>query len=282
MTGLLSAILLLAPSGLHLFDHHREPPGPCCDTCGASSAQVQMLICTMRTHPNWRERDDAAHDLRKFDWKCHPEIGAALASTMVNDCHEEVREEAAESLAKLAPCQPDVHAALVRAENCDPDHATRKWARRALRNLDDHCDAPCSVCGPITASVSVPQMAPTSYVTPLPPIYGDPVPSGTSATIYPEGVPLAPNGYGAAPGTVIEPYGGGTYVPPVEVVPPVEILPPALPPSPSPFLPGASREDEDQDERLADEDPSPVRRTSTDRRTPVLIQLGRGLFGRGR
>ena len=45
---------------------------------------------------------------------------------------EEVREEVAETLAKLAPCTPVAHQALRRAAECDPDHATRKWAQKAL------------------------------------------------------------------------------------------------------------------------------------------------------
>jgi hypothetical protein len=280
MNALLATILLLTPSGLDLFGHHR-PSGPCCDACGTEVLRVQALIGTLQGHPNWRERDDAAHALRKFDARCHPEIGSALAAAMLCDRHEEVREEAAEALAKLAPCQPDVHAALVRAADCDPDHATRKWARRALRNLDDECVEPCTACGTIAAPVPTRFIAPILPATIAPP-GGVPLeaPYGGPGTVVVPAEPVPPiGGYVLPPETVVEPPYGVEPAPasPLDALPPVEVAPPELPPSPSPFLPGASREDGED----ADADELPLRRASN-RREPVLIRFGQRLFGDGR
>ena len=38
---------------------------------------------------------------------------------------------------------------------CDPDHATRKWARRALKAMSGRCEAPCQVCGPTPGGFAV-------------------------------------------------------------------------------------------------------------------------------
>ena len=35
-----------------------------------------------------------------------------------------------------------------RPRRCDPDRSTRKWAGRALDNLEDECTSECSACGP--------------------------------------------------------------------------------------------------------------------------------------
>lgn len=269
MSAFLATVLLLTPAGLDLFKHHKTPSGPCCDTCGTETARVHALIYTMQTHPKWRQRDNAAHALRKYDAHCHPEIGSALAATMLHDCEEEVREEAAESLAKLAPCQPDVHAALVQASKCDPDHATRKWANRALRNLKDECVAACSVCEPVPGQVIV-TTRPAVYNLPA----GAPLPVGGTVVL-----PAEPY---LEPGATLPP-GSSPSLPPLDAyqatpldgLPPVEIAPPELPPNPSPFLPGASRDLDDE----AEVDETPVRRAST-QRDSGLLRFGQRLLGR--
>lgn len=207
--SLLTTLLLVGPAAMGFSGHHRRPAAVgCCDVCGVGSAEVAGLIREMQCHPKWRKRDNAAHDLREFDWRCHPEAAQALAAAMLCDPEEEVREEAAESLAKMKPCLPEVHAALARASRCDPDHATRKWARRGLEAVGERCVAQCGVCG-------VDPALPAQYVVP--------VPAGSIREV----VPVVP------------------YEPPL--APPVEeIMPPSeLPPGPeaeSPFLaPAASR-----------------------------------------
>ena len=118
------------------------PPVTSCDTCGVRFSIVDAEIYCMQHDPRWRKRDNAANHLRDYDWQCHPQIVTALVTTMLRDCHEEVREEAAESLAKMAPCLPEVHAALRKSALCDPDHATRKWARRGLERVAMNCRRP--------------------------------------------------------------------------------------------------------------------------------------------
>jgi len=124
-------------------------------------------ITLMQTCPNWRKRDDAAHALRKVDWHCHPEVVDALAYTLLRDPEEEVREEAAETLAKLVPCTPVAHQALRQSAECDPDHATRKWARKALKAIAGRCEAPCNICGPTPGGFAVaPQVVPREFPEP--------------------------------------------------------------------------------------------------------------------
>ena len=70
------------------------------------------------------------------------------------DPSDDVREEAAESLEKMAACVPAAHEALSRAASGDPDHGVRKEARKALAALGRRCIADCQVCGPLpTGSV---------------------------------------------------------------------------------------------------------------------------------
>jgi hypothetical protein len=242
----------LAVGGLGLFDclkkkdhgddHRFDGPG-CCGSCLSEYREVQGLLVEMQHHANWRRRDDAAHELREFDWRRHPELAPALAYTMLNDCHEEVREEAAESLAKLAPCDGSAHLALRQASLSDPDHATRKWARRALDRLDGRCLTDCPLCGPVPeigpGAVSSPMPAGYEYedeyevggVPPIraPRVYGE-VPIDRVSPLIERSAPVPypadPTGLGPRPGLL------PPALPPMDS--PVEVLPPAEPPPPSP------------------------------------------------
>lgn len=187
------------------FTGHNLPKEGCCDVCGVESAAVTVLIDRLQHSPRWRQRDNAAHALRKFSWKCHPEVPIVLANALLHDCKGEVREEAAESLTKLAPCMPEVHEALQRAALCDPHHATRKWAAKGLKAIGNHCIGECVVC----------------------------VPSG-STTIYEAPVPTpAPNAWPSSPGDSQGPI----------IVPPTELEPIDAPLGRSPFVsPTASRD----------------------------------------
>jgi hypothetical protein len=190
--------------------HHSPRPG-CCDACGVGKGEVIAGIVRLQTCPNWRARDDAAHDLRKFDWRCHPEIVEALTAALVRDCEEEVREEAAESLVKMGACMPQAHEALARAARCDPDWATRHWARKGLKAFGRRCVDRCDVCGPTPDDVG--PIAPVLTPTPIP------IPGEVSSSV------AAPT---PIPGEIPAP-------PPLEsgVAPPVDA--PAIPPGPSPF-----------------------------------------------
>jgi hypothetical protein len=170
--------------------HHQPATAACCDVCGVESATVNELLFRLQNCPQWRKRDNAAHALRKVSWKCHPEVPAALAYSMLHDCEEEVREESAQSLAKLAPCLPEVHLALQQAACNDPDHATRKWAKRGLKVIGKHCAGECVVCAPGTVVETIevipdpatpPIVIPPTELEPIesPPLgrspFGDPV-----------------------------------------------------------------------------------------------------------
>jgi HEAT repeats len=148
---------------------HAPPRLICCDVCGVEKAEIACEITRLQTCRFWKDRDKAARSLRHYDWECHPEIVLALVNAMLRDCHEEVREESAESLAKLAPCMAVAHQALAFAAKCDPDHATRHWARRALAKLDRRCVGACAVCAVVTWPAVVLPQAPLSepFLAPL-------------------------------------------------------------------------------------------------------------------
>src|SRR5580704_1719186 len=103
MISTIGTMILLAQSGLWLGDHHAAN-ATCCDVCGVEKAEILDLITTLQSCPRWRARHDAAHDLRKFDWHCHPEIIDALTTALIADCDDDVREESAQSLRKIAAC----------------------------------------------------------------------------------------------------------------------------------------------------------------------------------
>jgi hypothetical protein len=202
------ATALLAPGDLgHLFRPHRDerPAVGCCDDCGVETTRVRSLLVRLATCPRWRDRDNAAHALRNVEWECHPEVPRALVRALLCDPEEEVREEAAESLAKLKPCLPEVHAALDRASRCDPDHATRKWARRGLNNLGDECVDACTLCGTESEGAVL-------------------LPAGRSRVEPPIVV---------EPPLLFEPGDAVPDAPPVEVLPPSEM--PPVPTGASPF-----------------------------------------------
>jgi hypothetical protein len=207
MLGLCCAIMLMGPSGPGIL-------GP-----GEDMGAIASEIATLQTCPDWKQRERAAHRLRKFDWRCHPEVAWALVEAMLHDCKDCVRKEAAQSLKKLAPCLPAVHEALSYTSRCDPNHCTRFWARWALKTLGKHCEGPCSVCGPAAGPGPGPGpievIGPGPLGSPLPPLTAPPMawPSGIDPTIWK--VPVLPR-----PGT--------TTVPSVIVPTP----PPNVPPGP--------------------------------------------------
>lgn len=212
---------IVAQSAVGWHDRDRAPRiADRCDECGVEKAVVLSQIVRLQSAPKWRAREDAAHTLRRVDWRCHPEVLGALAFSLLNDCEDEVREEAAESLTKMAACVPVVHEALSRAASADPDGPTRRKARRGLRKLARQCGTPCAVCGPTTIRVVPPAgpligptwtepldvpdagrpppgpvVVPPADLSPLPPIDSS-VPRSTA----PEIEPLPSPGDAARPG----------------------------------------------------------------------------------
>ncbi len=114
------------------------PPRPvgaiCCGDLGQQVVARDIAILT--TCPDWRQRDDAARRLRQHDWRCHPEAVDALATALLKDPEEEVREEAAESLAKMVPLDPRAFLAVKTAAERDPDWAVRFHAKLARKRID--------------------------------------------------------------------------------------------------------------------------------------------------
>lgn len=274
MTASWCASLLIAQAMLGI-GHGRGHGG--CGDCGADPAKVSYEVMRLQTCDRWRARDNAAHALAKFDWKCHPEIVPVLVNALLRDCEEEVREEAAESLTKLAPCLPEVHAALERAARCDPDHATRKQAARGLKALANGCEAPCNVCGPQPAGLIVPVPAHLGthpewrgsfdepVYEPYVPGYGGPIgPSPLSPSPYRRAIPLDP--YDPPLQSTPMPY--NEYDEPASPLDRLPALPsPSVPPAdlePLPPLGGPEPFD-----RSARRDPRPVRPSPPAPRSPI-------------
>jgi hypothetical protein len=272
---------------------------------------VDGIILRLQTADRWRQRDKAAAELRGIDWRCHPEVLDALVSSMLVDRHPEVREEAAESLAKIqpVPCTPEVHAALDRAARCERNLCARKWVKRALKRVGTQCRDECSLCGVPAGS---PGLTEPAFV--LPPgasavddaaltrtweaedrleAQGDPFGQVEERRLV---VPVPPRGDDAA-----DPFADG--LPPMETpdLPdpsqPLPSEPELLPPAPPadqarPFLPPAisSRSDEARrdapdrlaDARAADRERSGERGEPQPPPPPRRGGLFRGLLGRGR
>jgi hypothetical protein len=163
MIGTIGTAVLLSSLG---WSGHHKSAACCCDVCGVEKAEIHSLIANLQRCPRWRQRHNAAHDLRKYDWECHPEIINALTTALLVDCDDDVREEAAQSLRKLAACTPTAHAALDRAAHCDPDWGTRFWARRALAVIKRNCDGACAVCRTGPGVVVVPGSLREPFLSP--------------------------------------------------------------------------------------------------------------------
>lgn len=203
--------MILSQTLLGGHGHHRRVEE--CDRCGERDARLAATLVKLQTCPRWQERDDAAHDLRDYDWRVHPEVVETLCYALLNDPEEEVREEAAETLAKLAPGLPVAHASLSRAAKCDRDLATRLWAKKALKALPDSCEGTCQVCGP-EAIVGEPGL-----VGPL-----------VDETVFP-GLPIVPGK------PVIGPNPGLMLDPGPESIAPLPPLESTVEPAPPPFAP---------------------------------------------
>lgn len=220
-----------------------------CKQRGSEGVQVAESIQVLMCSPRWRERDNAAHRLGDADWRRYPEVLPALLCALQRDRHEEVREEAAESLARLSPCTEEARAVLARASACDPDHATRKWARRALERMGRACVEPCRYCSAPLPTFEVVHTPGEDGYWPEPETVIVDGPGRAGPYGLPRGeVPAAPRGAlpGPRPGEVPGiypapplPYLPGDIVPApegpaLELAPPVEL--PPVSPVPSPFL----------------------------------------------
>jgi hypothetical protein len=234
-------VLIVAQSAAGWHGHDGPSASAACESCGLETSPITEGIVRLQKSPRWQSREHASHDLRKVDWRRHPEVLGALAYSLLHDPEEEVREESAESLSKMGACVPVVHEALARAASLDPDGATRREARRGLRKLSRHCEAPCKVCGTevITTRPALP-----GPLDVFPPLDLAPVPS--------ELAPLPPT-----------PIDSSVSPPP----PPSEIVP--LTP-----LPGEARPDADGLKPIGDPEDEPGRRPVT-RAVPARRRVAR-------
>lgn len=119
-----------------------------CSECGIVTCELAEDLARLKADPEARGRVRAARNLRRVDWKCHPEVVDALAASLLSDCKAKVRTEAAESLVKMAPCLASAHYALARAAKCDGSLCTRIWAKKGVKKLANRCEGKCTVCSP--------------------------------------------------------------------------------------------------------------------------------------
>ena len=221
MLATISMALLLAQSAT-AGHHHSQGWGGAgvCSFCGGSPARVASLIGQLQTCRDEDDREDAAEDLRDVNWRCHPEAAEALASALLRDPDDDVREEAAESLAKMAPCLPNVHAALNYAATYERDGGARRWAYRGLTSVGGRCQAACQVCGPTHVGPAPILLEPAARV--FADGVGYPPPTATS----PYGPRLAPvRPLGQATGAI----GGPNLAP---ILPGPTLTPPPVPVGP--------------------------------------------------
>ena len=149
-------VILLSQSVLGGHKHRDKDDGVVrCEQCGVEKSALLDQIVRLQNAPKWRDRERAAHSLRRFNWRCHPEAAEVLAYSLLNDGNDEVREEAAQSLTKMGPCLPVVHIALSRAASADPDRSTRHAARKGLKVFRHPCDGPCLACGTVVGDTPV-------------------------------------------------------------------------------------------------------------------------------
>ena len=154
----LGLVMIVAQTTVGGDFHSRHAPADC-ERCGVNSAFVLEEVVQLQNNPSWRVRERMANTLRRIDWRCHPEVVGALSFSLLHDCEDEVREEAAETLARLAKegaCDPAMHESLAKAARSDRDRATRIKARRGLKNLSKRCRGTCNVCEPSMTEVIVP------------------------------------------------------------------------------------------------------------------------------
>lgn len=165
------------------------------DSCEGDSKAVREWIEILEHGSRPRIRDKAARLLRKFDRRAHPEIVAALINALRNDCAGKVREEAAESLAKLSVREAIVHENLAIAAERDPHRGTRRAAKRGLKRLSRRCVDDCEICGPRSSIVpterfELPNSTPEGLLEPLPSSAPAPIPpADDSVPVEPIPVP---------------------------------------------------------------------------------------------
>ncbi len=137
-------VVLAASVGMIHHGHQKDRNE--CVTCCEEQPGVQEQIAKLQSCSGWVTRRKAARALRKYDWKCHPEAVEALAGALLHDRQCLVRQEAAESLAKMKPRLPSAHQAVTQAARDDSSLFTRLTAKKALKAIGKSCVETCSAC----------------------------------------------------------------------------------------------------------------------------------------
>jgi hypothetical protein len=82
--------------------------------------QVPSLVLQLKTDKDEAKRAAAAEELRNFDPKAFPEMMTALSDALLKDGSASVRAEAASTIARLRPINPQAGYALEQAAANDP------------------------------------------------------------------------------------------------------------------------------------------------------------------
>lgn len=93
---------------------------------------VPSLVLQLKTDKDEAKRAAAAEELRNFDPKAFPEMMTALSDALLKDGSAAVRAEAASTIARLRPINPQAGYALEQAAANDPALRVRMTARQSL------------------------------------------------------------------------------------------------------------------------------------------------------
>jgi hypothetical protein len=186
--------------------------------------RVMELVSTLKADGDENKRSAAAEELRQFDPTAHPEVVPALVEALMQDSKASVRAEAAQSLGKLRPVNPQAGKALEHAVANDSAMRVRWQARSSLLMYGMagyHGGKKDEVLGPQTKEPPLADPEPPTIQTnptsplntpppptpvrppvlepiPVPPLPLQPTPSGNSSVPQPlpQGPPTPPGEQG--------------------------------------------------------------------------------------
>jgi hypothetical protein len=193
---LLAATPALAPAGF-IFGKKAPKPDP--------AVRVPELLGTVKSDGDEDKRCAAAEELRQYDAEKFPDIIPVLVDVLLHDSKASVRAEAAQSLGKLRPVNPQAGAALEQAVAKDAAMRVRLQARSSLllyymagyhSGKKDEAPAVTNKEPPLAGSVpppvntgNAPPAPPPANTPPAPPRL-TPIPS---QTVAPPLAPLVPS-----------------------------------------------------------------------------------------
>jgi len=125
MLLLYTAVAGPAHAGI-IFGRKPPPPKP------SPSELVPQLLAQAKNDGDENKRGAAVGELRQFDPKQFPDLVPTLIEVLLTDKKPYVRAEAAQTLGKLRPLQPEIAGALEQALARDSSMRVRLQARSAL------------------------------------------------------------------------------------------------------------------------------------------------------